>query len=67
MDTEPTSDPSSHSGDPKPFLVRVAERLSRGTKTEKVTPIEKALWAMVLVSALEMDTENLSFALSMLL
>ncbi len=67
MDTDTQPDPISHSGDPKPFLVRVAERLSRGTETERSTPIEKALWAMVLVSALEMDTGNLSVLLSMIL
>ncbi len=67
MDDLPQTEPASHSGDQKPFLVRVAERLSRGTEAEKTTPIEKALWAMVLVSALEMDTNNLTVLLSMVL
>lgn len=67
MDNDHTPDPSTHSGDPKPFLVRVAERLSRGTETERTTPIEKALWAMVIVSALEMDTNNLTVLLSLVL
>lgn len=67
MTDVPDSHPSP-SGDHSPFLVRVAERLSR--RPENVNnglTIEKALWAMVLVQMAQMDTENLSWVLSLLL
>lgn len=62
-DTQP-----SPSGDQVPFLVRVAERLSkRQSNVNSGLSIEKALWAMVLVQMAQMDTENLSWVLSLLL
>lgn len=62
-DTQP-----SPSGDHSPFLVRVAERLSRRPDSvNNGLSIEKALWAMVLVQMAQMDTENLSWVLSLLL
>ena len=62
-DTQP-----SPSGDQTPFLVRVAERLSKRREPDTSgLSIEKALWAMVLVQMAQMDTENLSWVLSLLL
>ena len=67
MSDVPDTQPSP-SGDQAPFLVRVAERLSRrqpaGTNG---LSIEKALWAMVMVQMAQMDTENLSWLLGLLL
>ena len=59
-DTQP-----SPSGDQAPFLVRVAERLSkRRDQGEQPLTIEKALWAMVMVQMAQMDTSNLSWVLA---
>lgn len=62
-DTQP-----SPSGDQAPFLVRVAERLSkRRTESQSSLTIEKALWAMVFVQMAQMDTGNLLWVVSYLL
>lgn len=62
-DTQP-----SPSGDQAPFLVRVAERLSRRpANVNNGLSIEKALWAMVFVQMAQMDTENLAWVLGLLL
>ena len=67
MTNVPDTQPSP-SGDQAPFLVRVAERLSRRPDSVNTgLSIEKALWAMVLVQMVQMDTENLSWVLSLLL
>jgi len=67
MSDIPESQPSP-SGDQAPFLVRVAERLSRKPNSvNNGLSIEKALWAMVLVQMAQMDTENLSWVLGLLL
>ena len=62
-DTQPTP-----SGDHSPFLVRLAERLSkRPENVNNGLPIEKALWAMVIVQMAQMDTGNLSWVMAYLL
>ena len=67
MSDVPDSQPSP-SGDQAPFLVRVAERLSKRREpgTAPLT-IEKVLWAMVVVQAAQMDTANLLWVVSYLL
>ena len=67
MSDLPASQPSP-SGDQAPFLVRLAERLSktREPSTDRLS-IEKALWAMVVVQAMQMDTGNLGWVLAYLL
>ena len=67
MTDTPDTQPSP-SGDQAPFLVRVAERLSK-RRTDPSTPltIEKALWAMVIVQMAQMDTGNLSWVVAYLL
>ena len=67
MTAEVSPDTSLPSGDRVPWLVRVAERLSRGTRSDASTPLEKALWAMVLVQLAQMDTSNLAWALALVL
>lgn len=67
MSDVPTSQPP-HSGDQAPFLVRLAERLSKTKEpSEGSLSIEKALWAMVVVQAMQMDTTNLGWLLTYLL
>lgn len=54
------------SGDHVPFLVRVAERLSRsGPKGEH--GLERVLWAMVAVQIAQMETGNLVWLASLFL
>jgi len=61
MTETPDSSTSTPSGDQVPFLVRVAERLSRERQpTDSRLTIEKALWAMVVVQAAQMDVSNLT-------
>lgn len=56
------------SGDQAPFLVRVAERLSkRRDQGQQPLTIEKALWAMVMVQMAQMDTSNIAWVLAYLL
>lgn len=61
MTETPDTSTSTPSGDQAPFLVRVAERLSRERQPgEPRLTIEKALWAMVVVQAAQMDVSNLT-------
>lgn len=61
MTESPDPSTSTPSGDQAPFLVRVAERLSKERpKGESRLTIEKALWAMVVVQAAQMDVGNLT-------
>ena len=62
-DTQP-----SPSGDQAPFLVRLAERLSKRPESGKDgLTIDRALWAMVFVQLAQMDTGNLSWVVAYLL
>ena len=66
MTDEPTPATSLPSGDHVPFLVRVAERLSRsGPKGEQ--GLERVLWAMVAVQVAQMETGNLLWVASLFL
>lgn len=59
--TDTPTDTSTPSGDQVPFLVRVAERLSkRQDRPKEGLTIERALWAMVVVQAAQMDVSNLT-------
>lgn len=67
MSDVPTPQPSP-SGDQAPFLVRLAERLSKRPMAGKEgLTIDRALWAMVLVQVAQMDTGNLGWVLAYLL
>ena len=66
--TDVTDTQTTPSGDQAPFLVRLAERLSRTPVAGKDgLTIDRALWAMVLVQFAQMDTANLAWVMAYLL
>jgi len=61
--TDPTTeDLPSHSGDQAPLLVRLAEKLSKRQERGNKSPsLDRAIWVLVAIQAMQMDTGNLSW------
>lgn len=52
----------SPSGDQVPWLVRMAEKLSKGRSGRPANmTIDRAIWTMVIIQAMQMDTSNLTW------